>query len=176
METINPCCQLIIWFESEWAFKCDIYIGFLSALHLQCRMEAHMLMVLMKASWYETLLSRKDSYHDGHANRIIYCMVLVSRQDRFEMLSFILLSRHKRYLWISRQVTYLELLSRQESCLLIWNCAEDRWAAWRCWGIKTHLAIVHSSYSHASVSDLYIPRICLPIWLQQNRQRNPGNI
>ncbi len=26
------------------------------------------------------------------------------------------------------------------------------------------------------VSDLYIPRIGLPIWLQQNRQTDPGNI
>jgi hypothetical protein len=32
------------------------------------------------------------------------------------------------------------------------------------------------SYIHVSVSDLYIPRICLPIWLQQNRQTAPGNI
>jgi hypothetical protein len=29
---------------------------------------------------------------------------------------------------------------------------------------------------HVSVSDLYIPCISLPIWLQQNRQTNPGNI
>jgi hypothetical protein len=27
-----------------------------------------------------------------------------------------------------------------------------------------------SSYIHVSVSNLYIPRISLPIWLQQNRQ------
>ena len=27
---------------------------------------------------------------------------------------------------------------------------------------------------HVSVSDLYIPRIGLPIWLQQNRQTDPG--
>jgi hypothetical protein len=29
---------------------------------------------------------------------------------------------------------------------------------------------------YVSVSDLYIPRICLHIWLQQNRQTDPGNI
>ncbi len=29
---------------------------------------------------------------------------------------------------------------------------------------------------NVSVSDLYIPRICLTILLQPNRQRNPGNI
>jgi hypothetical protein len=29
---------------------------------------------------------------------------------------------------------------------------------------------VPNSYSHVSVSDLYIPRIGQPIWLQQNRQ------
>ncbi len=29
---------------------------------------------------------------------------------------------------------------------------------------------------HVSVSDLYIPRIGLPIFLQQNRQTNRGNI
>ncbi len=31
-------------------------------------------------------------------------------------------------------------------------------------------------YIHASVSNLYIPRISLPIWLQQNRQTDPANI
>ncbi len=29
---------------------------------------------------------------------------------------------------------------------------------------------------HVSVSDLYIPKIGLPIWLQQIRQTVPGNI
>jgi hypothetical protein len=36
--------------------------------------------------------------------------------------------------------------------------------------------LVPDSYIHVSVSDLYIPRIGLPIWLQQNRQTNPRNI
>jgi hypothetical protein len=31
-------------------------------------------------------------------------------------------------------------------------------------------------YIHVSGSDLYIPRICLPIFLQPNRQTDPGNI
>jgi hypothetical protein len=30
------------------------------------------------------------------------------------------------------------------------------------------LRLVPDSYIHVSVSDLYIPRISLPIWLQQN--------
>jgi hypothetical protein len=29
---------------------------------------------------------------------------------------------------------------------------------------------------HVSVIDLYVPRICLPILLQPNRQTDPGNI
>jgi hypothetical protein len=33
-----------------------------------------------------------------------------------------------------------------------------------------------NSYIHVSVSDLYIPRIAPHIWLQQNRQTDPGNI
>jgi hypothetical protein len=33
-----------------------------------------------------------------------------------------------------------------------------------------------NSYIHLFVSDLYIPRICPHIWLQQNRQTDPGNI
>jgi hypothetical protein len=33
-----------------------------------------------------------------------------------------------------------------------------------------------TSYIHVSVSDLYIPRIGPHIWLQQNRQNDPGNI
>jgi hypothetical protein len=35
--------------------------------------------------------------------------------------------------------------------------------------------LVHNSYIHKSVSDLYIPRIGWPIWLQQNRQTDPEN-
>jgi hypothetical protein len=36
--------------------------------------------------------------------------------------------------------------------------------------------LVPNSYIHVSVSDLYIPRVDLPIWLQQNRQIVCGNI
>jgi hypothetical protein len=36
--------------------------------------------------------------------------------------------------------------------------------------------LVPSSYIQVSVSNLYISRIGLPIWLQQNRQTDPGNI
>ncbi len=41
--------------------------------------------------------------------------------------------------------------------------------------LKLH-GLVPNSYIHVSVSDLYIPRIGLPIWLQQNRQTNPENM
>jgi hypothetical protein len=33
-----------------------------------------------------------------------------------------------------------------------------------------------NSYIHVHMSDLYIPRIDPHIWLQQNRQSDPGNI
>jgi hypothetical protein len=33
---------------------------------------------------------------------------------------------------------------------------------------------VHNSYIHVSVSDLYIPRISLPIWLQLKKQPDHG--
>jgi hypothetical protein len=36
--------------------------------------------------------------------------------------------------------------------------------------------LVPDSYIHVSVSNLYIPPIGVPIWLQQNRQTDPGNI
>ncbi len=36
--------------------------------------------------------------------------------------------------------------------------------------------LVPNSYIHVSVSDVHIPRIGLPICLQQNRQTDPGNI
>jgi hypothetical protein len=36
--------------------------------------------------------------------------------------------------------------------------------------------LVPSFNIHVSVNDLYIPRIGLPILLQQNRQTDPGNI
>jgi hypothetical protein len=35
---------------------------------------------------------------------------------------------------------------------------------------------IPNSYNHVSVSNLYIPRDGLPIWLQQNRQADLGNI
>ncbi len=38
------------------------------------------------------------------------------------------------------------------------------------------LDLIPNSYIHVSVSDLYIPRIGLPIWLQQIRQTDLGNI
>ncbi len=37
-------------------------------------------------------------------------------------------------------------------------------------------SLVPNSYVHVSVSNLYIPRICLPFWLQQSMQTDPGNI
>jgi hypothetical protein len=36
--------------------------------------------------------------------------------------------------------------------------------------------LIPNSYIHVPVSDLYSPRIGLPIWLRQNRQIDPGNI
>ncbi len=43
---------------------------------------------------------------------------------------------------------------------------------------KVYIAswLIANSCIHVSVSDLYNPRIRLPIWLQQNRQTDPGNI
>jgi hypothetical protein len=40
---------------------------------------------------------------------------------------------------------------------------------WELLGLSPNLHI------HVSVSDLYIPRIGLHIWLQQNKQTDPGN-
>ncbi len=37
-------------------------------------------------------------------------------------------------------------------------------------------SLILNSYNFVSVSDLYIPRISLPIWLQQNSKTDPGNI
>ncbi len=37
-------------------------------------------------------------------------------------------------------------------------------------------SLIPNSYIHVSLSNLNIPRISLPIWLQQNRQTDPGNI
>jgi hypothetical protein len=36
--------------------------------------------------------------------------------------------------------------------------------------------LLPKSYIHVSVTDLYPSRICLPIWLQQNSQTDPGEI
>jgi hypothetical protein len=37
------------------------------------------------------------------------------------------------------------------------------------------LGLLHNFYIHVSVSDLYIPRISLPIGLQQNMRTDPEN-
>jgi hypothetical protein len=37
LATINPCSQFLIWLESEWDSKLDIYIGFSPTIHLQGR-------------------------------------------------------------------------------------------------------------------------------------------
>ncbi len=36
--------------------------------------------------------------------------------------------------------------------------------------------LIPNTYIHVSVINIYIPRNGLPIWLQQNRQTDPGNI
>jgi hypothetical protein len=41
--------------------------------------------------------------------------------------------------------------------------------------MKQH-GLIPNSYIHVSESDLYIPRISLPTWLQQNMLTDPGNI
>ncbi len=41
--------------------------------------------------------------------------------------------------------------------------------------MKLH-SLVPNSYFHVSVSNLYILRIGLPIWLQQSKQTDPGNL
>ncbi len=41
---------------------------------------------------------------------------------------------------------------------------------------ETARFVVSNSYIHVSVSNLYIHRVGLPIWLQQNRQTDSGNI
>jgi hypothetical protein len=41
---------------------------------------------------------------------------------------------------------------------------------------ETFRGLVPNSYIHISVSDLYIPKVGLPILLQPNRLTDPGNI
>jgi len=45
-----------------------------------------------------------------------------------------------------------------------------------CYRKKILRGLSPNSYIHVSVSDLYIPRISPHIWLQQNRQTEPGKI
>jgi hypothetical protein len=51
-----------------------------------------------------------------------------------------------------------------------WNCAASFPIP------QALIRLFPNSYIHVSVCDLFIPRINLPFWLQQNRQTNPGNI
>ncbi len=37
-------------------------------------------------------------------------------------------------------------------------------------------SLIPNSYIHVYVSDIYIPRSCLHIWLHENKQSDPGNI
>jgi hypothetical protein len=53
------------------------------------------------------------------------------------------------------------------------NCAENTMYVFPEMKLR---GLVPNSYIHVSVSDLYIPRIGVPIWLQQYRQTDLGNI
>ncbi len=41
---------------------------------------------------------------------------------------------------------------------------------------KNLRGLLHNSYIRVSMSNFYIPRMDLPIWLHKNRQTDPGNI
>jgi hypothetical protein len=43
-------------------------------------------------------------------------------------------------------------------------------------GNPGNLLVFFTVYIHISVSNLYIPRIDMPIWQKQNRQTDPVNI
>jgi hypothetical protein len=53
------------------------------------------------------------------------------------------------------------------------HCAENPIYVFPEMKLRSH---VPNSYIHVSVSDLYIPRIGLPIWQQQHRKTDPGYI
>jgi hypothetical protein len=59
------------------------------------------------------------------------------------------------------------------SCIPVPHCTENHIYVFQEMKL---CGLVPNSYIHVSVSDLYIPRICLPFWLQRNRQTDPGNI
>ncbi len=83
-------------------------------------------------------------------------------------------SKHKNIVWT--------ISKKSEMCVIVWkektsvanittHCTENPFYVFPEMELRD---LVPSSYIHVSVSDLYIPRIGLPIWLQQNRQTDPG--
>jgi hypothetical protein len=61
----------------------------------------------------------------------------------------------------------------KKSSLIFLHCTENQIYAFP---EKELRGLSSNSYIHVSVSDLYIPRIGPHIWLQQNRQTDPGDI
>jgi hypothetical protein len=55
----------------------------------------------------------------------------------------------------------------------ITHCKENPIYVFLSWELR---GLGPNSHIHVTVSDLYIPRICPHISLQQNRQTDPGNI
>jgi hypothetical protein len=53
------------------------------------------------------------------------------------------------------------------------HCKENPISVFLFWELRS---LNPNFHIHVSVSDLYIPRIGPHIWLQQNRQTDPGNI
>jgi hypothetical protein len=67
----------------------------------------------------------------------------------------------------------LELLKPSQQVGLVTHCTENRIYVFQ---EKELRGLSPNSYIHMPVSDLYIHSIGPHIWLQQNRQTDPGNI
>jgi hypothetical protein len=78
---------------------------------------------------------------------------------------------------ITRPANHLEMGCRGESRLFLFSknppCTEN---PIYLFPEKELRGLSPNSYIHISVSDLFIPRTGPHIWLQQNRQTDPGNI
>ncbi len=64
-------------------------------------------------------------------------------------------------------------MSGSDLCILRNGTVQPRYFPNR---ITVYNVLSPNFHIHVSVSDLYIPRIGLPIWLQPNRQTDHGNI
>ncbi len=111
-------------------------------------------------NWNQQILKKFGNtvFHRGWVAESSNIYTEHAKRSPFQTLPILSWSLFFQYLW---------------AACLPWHCTENLIYVFPEMKL---CGLVPNSYIHFSVSNLYIPRIGLPIWLQQNRQTNPGDI